>query len=1097
MWLNELRPQNSNADPDDDGLQESRRSAMSPKFNDPSDLTEARKTANSVVSRAQKGEVFDILVEPFPEETAVTQDEENREGPARVADASLAQLLLDAGAAFADRGQWSSALQSAEQVLGLITSESQVEIRSQALSLLAKARVQTEDGPGAESAWLELIQTLEAAADHRAMARTWIDIGMARRKRDELEGAHDAFTESLRCSASSTPHLERAEALEQLGVVERLRGDSLSSRRRLEEALRIYEALEELAPLVRTLEKLGNVKQRMGDVDGAEADYLRALTLLEDQEDQGRTAALHNNLGGLKHKVGDRDAAIAYFRKAHDLFQKRGDRLQVAVTLGNLGALHSLRGETSHAEESLKNGLKILDELGEKRPRPSLLTNLSMVCYMAGRFADALRWADASIAAREEIGKEEGATKSLVNRARALIGLGRTNEAEAVIADAADVARRRGGPEDECEALLMRALLELERGQSNEAILTARDAASLAGTAYPRQRAEALRLEARAHAKLGDDDRVRDLLLESESSFARLSDPYHRALCGLDLGRVFLRVNAEEAAATHFRSARSLFLLLENDPLSVEAGLGLAESLWALDPAESRAVLQEMRRHAQARGRDEDLEQTRRLEQRLEARSRDSFEPVSLLRGLSSRLRAGHDADAIGNYLRDGLGAKWLRIRFHEGPAWYQSGVLDTVLPTVEGRAARRSVLADGSHYLFAPIPGKKDGVFECVFQDRPTSESVAEACADLLALAATSESIAAATNVPSSRVEVQQFEGMVYASRQMQGIISTIERVAVTDASVLIRGESGTGKELVAQALHEKSARKGAFVAINCPSFPKDLIEAELFGHEKGAFTGAERARPGQIESADGGTLFLDEIGDMEMTVQTKLLRFLEQREFLRVGGRDPVRVDVRLVAATSRDLESMVEDGTFRRDLLHRIMVVPIHLPALRDRREDIPALIYFFAAERSANEGSERTFDEEAVLCLQRYAWPGNIREMRNLVHRVFATSGDATLGLSAIPAEYRIPMGSESTKEGTSVWISEAEPLRPGETLAARMMSVEGSLLRRMLEETGWNQSQAARRLGIKESTIRDKIRKYGIRRPGTSKTSSSERRRAES
>ncbi len=320
---------------------------------------------------------------------------------------------------------------------------------------------------------------------------------------------------------------------------------------------------------------------------------------------------------------------------------------------------------------------------------------------------------------------------------------------------------------------------------------------------------------------------------------------------------------------------------------------------------------------------------------------------------------------------------------------------------------------------------------------------------------------------------ELPVFAGMVGQSVAMRTVFRVIERIAPSEVSVLITGESGTGKELVAQAVHDYSNRGGPFIALNCPSFPKDLIESELFGYEKGAFTGADRQRKGQVELADGGTLFLDEVGDLEMQTQTKLLRFLEQREFLRVGGRTPIGVDVRLLAATSRNLEEAMEAGKFRRDLFHRLKVVPIELPALRERADDIPLLCVKFLRDLTPAGEPIRSLSTDAQEVLTEQSWLGNIRELRNLMHRLVATVESRVITVDHLPEEYRGPVG-KSTQGVT--------PIREGETLGSRLMSIEGSILRETLADCDWNQSSAARRLGVDESTVREKMKRFGIVNP---------------
>jgi transcriptional regulator with GAF, ATPase, and Fis domain len=317
---------------------------------------------------------------------------------------------------------------------------------------------------------------------------------------------------------------------------------------------------------------------------------------------------------------------------------------------------------------------------------------------------------------------------------------------------------------------------------------------------------------------------------------------------------------------------------------------------------------------------------------------------------------------------------------------------------------------------------------------------------------------------------------GIVGRSEALRAVLHTVARVAPLDSSVLLQGESGTGKELIARALHRQSARAaGPFEAISCPSIPRDLIEAEFFGHEKGAFTGADRERPGRFELADGGTLFLDEIGDIEPGTQSKLLRVLQEREFQRVGGRHPIHVDVRVIAATSRDLFEEMRAGRFREDLYYRLSVVPIAMPALRERGEDVLLLADHFLTEFAAKSGAAPArIAADAREILLRYPWPGNVRELRNLLEYLVAMNREGRITAADLPARIREAAEAASPVDETE----SAGLLKPGETLDARLMAVEGQLIRRALVLSGWNQSQAARLLGMTETRMRHRMRRYG-------------------
>ncbi|RMF74586.1 MAG: sigma-54-dependent Fis family transcriptional regulator [Acidobacteria bacterium] len=313
-------------------------------------------------------------------------------------------------------------------------------------------------------------------------------------------------------------------------------------------------------------------------------------------------------------------------------------------------------------------------------------------------------------------------------------------------------------------------------------------------------------------------------------------------------------------------------------------------------------------------------------------------------------------------------------------------------------------------------------------------------------------------------------FEGMVGRSPAMLELYRKIGQVAQVRSPVLILGESGTGKELVARAIHRRSARaRATFLPLDCTSIPAELLESELFGHERGAFTGAQARKPGKFELADGGTLFLDEIGDMRLDLQGKLLRAIESQSFMRVGGTEQVRVDVRVLAATNRDLARMAETGEFRQDLYYRLAVVTLRVPALRERREDIPLLATWFL-ERFAAENRRRAprLTPEAVAVLEAAPWPGNVRELRNLMESMVILHEGEEIGPQHLPTDLRSIQAPEPAA-GT--------PGLAGGLAGRTMEEIEREAILQSLERTGGNRTQAAEMLGIGLRTLQRKLKQY--------------------
>jgi two-component system NtrC family response regulator len=309
----------------------------------------------------------------------------------------------------------------------------------------------------------------------------------------------------------------------------------------------------------------------------------------------------------------------------------------------------------------------------------------------------------------------------------------------------------------------------------------------------------------------------------------------------------------------------------------------------------------------------------------------------------------------------------------------------------------------------------------------------------------------------------------IIYQSPKMNVLINMANRIAVSRATVLIKGESGTGKELLAKLIHNLSPRSAKLISVvNCSALPESLLESELFGHEKGAFTGATARRIGRFEEADGGTLFLDEIGDISASVQVKLLRFLQEREFQRVGGNQTIHSDVRIISATNSDLESKVKEGTFREDLFYRLNVVVMDIPPLRERKEDVPLLIDHFLKRFAAENGKNVTgITSEARDLLLKYDYPGNVRELENIIERAVVISRNAVISIDDLPFDEERIYPEYTGKKGEGL-------------LRGSIEEMERRLILEAMEKSGHHQTKAAEILGISERMLRYKLKKFGLK-----------------
>ncbi len=465
------------------------------------------------------------------------------------------------------------------------------------------------------------------------------------------------------------------------------------------------------------------------------------------------------------------------------------------------------------------------------------------------------------------------------------------------------------------------------------------------------------------------------------------------------------------------------------------------------------------------------------------------------------------DDRSIRTVLSQALGRSGYQVRCTSNAAtlwrWVEDGegdlvITDVVMPDENGldliprikriRPDLRIVVMSAQSTLTTAVKATQRGAFDYLPKPFDLQHLLAVVAR---ALAAPGVAVAA-----PDLLESDEKMPLIGRSAAMQEIYRTIARLTTTDLTVMVNGESGTGKELVARALHDYSRRRnGAFVAINMAAIPRELIESELFGHERGAFTGANSRTQGRFEQAAGGTLFLDEIGDMPAEAQTRLLRVLQEGEFTSVGGRTPIRANVRIVAATHRDLRAAIRQGVFREDLFYRLNVVPIRLPPLRERAEDISDLARHFLAKARAEGLPAKSLDQGAYEALRAHRWPGNVRELENLIRRLAALTPDEVISAEIIRAELTevfhepdIQAHAPEAVDGLAgaverhvraILAAASDGAEPADIHGRVLAEVERPLIRMLLAATRGNQIKAAAMLGLNRNTLRKKVRDLDI------------------
>ena len=1017
------------------------------------------------------------------------------------------QIVLRRGLDLRERGNLGEACECFERCLDLSRTIPDPLLEARALACLGTIAMTQGRTEEARERFGQALSIRAEAGDLLGQARSLNDLALCDLRLGRSDEALTRLRESLSRTAGAEPGRTRAETLEHLGRVHRDRGDLKEALRMFKDALEIRRELEDRTGIASNLNAIGMVYHLLAQPEEAFDHLRRAYELRRSLEDRRAIAVTANNLALVHYGQGHLEEAEALLAEALTGFRAAGDLSGVAHAHSNLGLVFNEQGRMVQAREHHSESLKIREDLKDLSGQANSLNNLSHLALERGRAGEALAFAERSLDLRRRAGMTGATAKPLFNIGCALLDLGEIVRAREAAEEVVRIARESGSIESEGEGLLLRTEVDLAAdrtgGPAPEAAEEIARALSLAEkTKDPRLTAYALRVRAEILLLDGRRDEGRDTLTRAERLLRGKAPAGELARIHRAQGVLASSAGATQSAIERLQRAAREFGEIGNASDRARTLAILARVVHPQSPREAGRLWEEAEAAAAAiEGRDRPLDLG--MPPGLDAQRAGETAETAPLEPLVELIEPLAEADSPA---RTGLFLARLRARLRADAAGLVSGPIPVrtgdaeAIPLPDGRIlwtppgqdpdASRLLSTDGGdgdlRRWTEPIEGTDGSCWIGVLGPKAPEEE--RSLLRLLALLVGRFRLAGIDPVGSAapkRVD-EAFEGLVGSAPSMLGLYDTIERVSQSDVSVLILGESGTGKELVARAMHARSARaSGPFVPINCPSIPRELIEAELFGHEKGAYTGATTARPGKVELADRGTLFLDEIGDMDQATQSKLLRFLQEREFQRVGGRQTHHVDVRVLAATSRDLRQAMESGAFRADLFYRLSVVPLTLPPLRDRKEDIPALARHFLREIESEAKRKLSITPRAIEILRAHSWPGNVRELRNALAHMAAMAEGSVLDTSQMPASIPrgAPGGAPAQREpGTGGAPGTAAPLRSGETLQDRLVEVEARVIRWGLEVEGWNQSAAARRLGITETMVRNRMRRFSIEKP---------------
>lgn len=923
------------------------------------------------------------------------------------------------------------------------------------------------------------------------IATLYRKIGNVLEKKGRYEDALKSFRAGLHQLDKTEDPIETAKLYDEIGWIHYRNGEFETAIDYCKQSLRIAEEENVMDEIPQVCNILGIIHWNRGNLQIAQRYYQRSLEFLGKLGDIHGVAKLYNNLGLLNKHLDDWKRATECYRKSLELKEKIGDIEGLSDVYGNLGIVYKDRGDWEKAEYYYENSLKIAEKIGQLHNASTSLNNLGVIYQRRGNWEKAKDHLDKSLKINRELENNQGIALSYENLGELYIFKGDWNRALAYLNKSLGILHRLGVKSEQAAVHRLLGEISIGKGDAQKALESLHKSLEISReVGNLLEEGNTLRVLGNLYGLKGEKAEAKKAFSQSMHILKKLGAEYDLGRTLLDLGCWMHKKGIEELNLSSTTKSPLQFLAQAKEVFQKLGAKKDMEKAYEL-------IHNEERRGLGLPEREDRLFVLYRISQIINS----ILDPDELLTNLMDlvnlELKAQRGLIFFTDEKSNQLNLKVARNvdkETIEDATKISRKIVREVLkggkPIISSDATHdprfkenKSVILHGIRSLVCVPLKVKEKIIGTIYVDsRISSHVFSEEDLKFLTSFANQAAIAIENAKLHQRLRKEceylreevrtkyHFENIIGNSVRMQRVYEMLEKVIRSSATILIYGESGTGKELIARAIHYNGERKEKkFVAQNCSALPEQLLESELFGYAKGAFTGAIKDKMGLFEIADGGSFFLDEISEMSPNLQAKLLRVLEDGEIRRVGGTKTQKVDVRIIAATNKDLGKEVNQARFREDLYYRLNVVNIDLPPLRERKEDIPLLVNHFL-HRYSSQGSKgiRGFTQEAMEILTSYHWPGNVRELENEVEKTVVLTTNQDL----ITAEAL----SEKLKKGLrQIKI----PLKQ-DSLKKMMDDIECRLLKQALEKNNWNQTRTAKTLGLSRQALIKKISKYSLK-----------------